>query len=76
LTVAPATGALTGSFLLSNQVSPPPAKPVVRKVIISGTFRQGPSGSDGSLGHAHYLLDPSVDDTDTEQVSGQLELSR
>jgi uncharacterized delta-60 repeat protein len=70
LKVTPPTGAFTGSFTLSD-LPEGKTKPVIRKVTISGTLRQGPDGS-ASLGHAHYLLDPSVNDSDTEQISGEL----
>ncbi len=79
LSVSPATGALTGSFSLSDQVKPPPARPVIRKVTISGTLRQGPAGSDSSLGHAHLLFDPVPGDTGAsanERVSTELLLSK
>jgi hypothetical protein len=78
LTVTPATGAFSGSFLLSDQVSPPPARPVVRKVTVSGSLRQGPDGSDDSLGHAHLLFDPVPGDSGpsaNEQVSSELILT-
>ncbi len=75
LTVTPATGALSGSFSLSDQVAPPPARPVTRKVAISGTLRQGPDGASDTLGHAHLLFDPVAGDTgpnSDEKVSAEL----
>jgi len=74
LSVSPSTGAFSGSFTLSDQVAPPPAKPIVRKVTISGTLRQGPAGSAETLGHAHLLFDPvpgdSGPDSDEKVSSG------
>lgn len=74
LKVTPATGAFSGSFVLNDQVAPPPAKPITRKVTISGTLRQGPVNSGASLGHAHFLFDPIPGDSSNEQISGELQL--
>jgi|GEM_PF-2565818 Predicted periplasmic ligand-binding sensor domain len=70
LKVTPGTGAFSGAFTLSD-IPTGKTKAVTRKVTISGTLRQGPDGT-ATLGHGYFLLDPSVDDSDTEQVSGEL----
>jgi hypothetical protein len=74
LRVTPTTGAFTGSFTLSD-IPAGTTRAVVRKVTVSGTLRQGPESETATLGHAHFLLDPVVGDTSTEQVSGELQLS-
>jgi hypothetical protein len=43
LHVPPTTGVFTGSFTLSDQVCPAPAKPFARKVTFSGVLRRAPA---------------------------------
>jgi hypothetical protein len=61
LKVTPATGVFTGGFTLSDQIAPPPAKPVVRKVAFRGVLRQRPDlapGAEPEIGAASFLLAP------------------
>lgn len=57
LSVNPATGAFSGSFVLSDQVKPLPAKPATRTVSFFGTLRQTPVQSgDPVIGTGVFLL--------------------
>ena len=74
LKVTPATGLLSGSFTLRDQVG---GKAIDRKVTVTGTLRQGPD-QNASLAHAQFLLDPvpgDTGDTAAVQVSGELLLT-
>ena len=75
MSVVASTGAFTGSFVLSDQVSPPPAKPVSRTVSFSGTLRQLPAPeSDASVGYGYFLLPPLPGAASTGQASFELRL--
>ena len=67
--ITPATGAFTGSFVLSDEVD---SKTVDRKVTFSGTLRQAPS-DDPTIGAGFFLL-PGFAKTD-EQLSGEIKFT-
>jgi hypothetical protein len=69
LKITPTTGAFTGSFQLSDQLAPLPAKAVVRTVNFSGTLRQAPSGE--TLIGTGFFLVPGFAKSD-EQPSGEI----
>jgi hypothetical protein len=72
--ITPATGAFTGSFTLSDQVSPAPAKPIARKVDFSGILRQAPA-NDSEVATGFFLV-PGFPvpkgATPAEQPSGEI----
>jgi hypothetical protein len=67
--LSPTTGAFSGSFVLSDQVNPLPAKPTRRTVAFSGTLRQAPA-DDTTIGTGFFLV-PGFVKTD-EQLSGEI----
>ncbi len=75
LTLMPATGAFAGAFTLFDQLSPSPAKPIVRKVAFSGVLRQ-PSepGADLVIGQGFFLL-PALPGSSDEPLSGEIRFS-
>jgi len=70
LTFVPTTGAFTGSFELSDDVS---GKTVKRPVTFSGVLRQPASALDTLIGDGHYLLPPL---TGTEKTTGEIMFTR
>ncbi len=75
--ITPNTGAFTGSFTLSDQLSPAPAKPVSRKVTFSGVLRQAPA-EDSEVATGFFLV-PGFPvpkgSAPAEQPSGEIRLS-
>jgi hypothetical protein len=77
--VAPATGAFSGSFVLSDQVAPAPAKAERRTIAFQGVLRSPPSDESGPgslLGAGSFLLSPLSSSDDAEHVSGEIRLGR
>ena len=76
LTLAPATGAFTGTFLLFDQLSPPPAKPLARKVSFSGVLRQPAAPESGlAVGGGFFLLPALPGSASDEALSGGIRFS-
>jgi hypothetical protein len=73
-TITPKTGAVTGSFILSDIVPAPTAKnpnatrTVLRTVPINGVLRQ-PHGTGGPLGAGQIIVPALPTDSTTESVS-------
>jgi uncharacterized delta-60 repeat protein len=80
LKIEPATGFFSGSYNVIGEEAGPllTRSVVVRRIVFSGTFRQGPAGSDAPVAHAHFLFDPDLADSGpaaNEQVSAELILT-
>lgn len=81
LTVNPATGAFSGSFVLTDTIPAPTpqnseaTKLHPRKVSFSGILRQPPSGeTDAPLGQGFFLLPALPEAASPEQLSGEIRL--
>lgn len=77
LTFSPATGAFSGSFILSDQITPAPAKPTLRTVKFTGILLQPPAppatGAPTTIGAGFFLV-PDLVKT-AEQPSGEIRLA-
>lgn len=79
LKLAPATGALSGGFVLLDQVAPPPAKPEKRTVKFTGVLRLPPEAdapAGALLGAGHFLVTPLSDSGLTSSLSGEIRLEK
>ena len=75
----PATGAFNGSFVLSDQVLPAPAKPEQRTIALHGVLRSPASAESGPgviLGAGSFFLQALSNSTDTPSVAGEIRLVR
>ncbi|MBC8011091.1 MAG: fibronectin type III domain-containing protein [Burkholderiales bacterium] len=79
LTMTPATGAFSGSFVLTDTIpaptvkNPDATKSVPRKVTFSGVLSQA-DAPDQAIGYGHFLLPALPDAASTEQASGEIRL--
>ena len=70
ITLVPATGAFTGSFLLKDTVA---SKPISRTVKFSGVLRQPPIADVGSpVGSGHFILPALTGASSNEVLSGDV----
>jgi cyclophilin family peptidyl-prolyl cis-trans isomerase len=69
LSMNPATGAVSGSFVLTDQIAPAPAKPARRTVNFSGVLRQPPASESEPLLGAGFFLLPVAGASAAEQSS-------
>ncbi len=73
LSVNPATGTFSGSFIVTDPPVPPASKPVVRRVPVSGVLLQKQSPYEGmEIGGGYLLLPPLPGGTET--VSGSFKI--